>query len=148
MRGAGRFPTWLTPPRATSQNGVAGGRVVMKTAKIGRNDPCPCGSGKKYKQCCEGKAAEKTTFLTKWIAVIVGMILVLLVAVGTAASFFTDDQSNNAPPRRVWSPEHGHWHNVDGAGTRSAARSVPRPAGPAPPGKVWSPDHGHWHDAR
>ena len=21
-------------------------------AKIGRNDPCPCGSGKKYKKCC------------------------------------------------------------------------------------------------
>lgn len=26
--------------------------VRRKTAKIGRNDPCPCGSGKKYKQCC------------------------------------------------------------------------------------------------
>lgn len=24
-------------------------------AKIGRNDPCPCGSGKKYKQCCMRK---------------------------------------------------------------------------------------------
>lgn len=24
--------------------------------KIGRNDPCPCGSGKKYKKCCMGKA--------------------------------------------------------------------------------------------
>lgn len=23
-----------------------------KSAKIGRNDPCPCGSGKKYKRCC------------------------------------------------------------------------------------------------
>ena len=23
--------------------------------KIGRNDPCPCGSGKKFKFCCEGK---------------------------------------------------------------------------------------------
>ena len=23
-----------------------------KVQKIGRNDPCPCGSGKKYKQCC------------------------------------------------------------------------------------------------
>lgn len=23
--------------------------------KIGRNDPCPCGSGKKYKQCCLSK---------------------------------------------------------------------------------------------
>jgi SWIM/SEC-C metal-binding protein len=28
-------------------------RVVATTArKAGRNDPCPCGSGKKYKQCC------------------------------------------------------------------------------------------------
>ncbi|MBQ6897797.1 MAG: SEC-C domain-containing protein, partial [Clostridia bacterium] len=25
---------------------------VKKGAKIGRNDPCPCGSGKKYKHCC------------------------------------------------------------------------------------------------
>jgi len=26
--------------------------TVVKGAKIGRNDPCPCGSGKKYKKCC------------------------------------------------------------------------------------------------
>jgi preprotein translocase subunit SecA len=27
--------------------------VVKKTLeKVGRNDPCPCGSGKKYKKCC------------------------------------------------------------------------------------------------
>ena len=26
--------------------------VVRKDKKIGRNDPCPCGSGKKYKKCC------------------------------------------------------------------------------------------------
>jgi len=26
--------------------------------KIGRNDPCPCGSGKKYKHCCLGKNAQ------------------------------------------------------------------------------------------
>lgn len=26
--------------------------TVVKGPKIGRNDPCPCGSGKKYKQCC------------------------------------------------------------------------------------------------
>ncbi len=24
-------------------------------SKVGRNDPCPCGSGKKYKQCCWNK---------------------------------------------------------------------------------------------
>ena len=28
--------------------------------KVGRNDPCPCGSGKKYKQCCYGKEGPHT----------------------------------------------------------------------------------------
>ncbi len=26
--------------------------VVRDSPKVGRNDPCPCGSGKKYKKCC------------------------------------------------------------------------------------------------
>lgn len=26
--------------------------VSMKRVKIGRNDPCPCGSGLKFKKCC------------------------------------------------------------------------------------------------
>ncbi len=30
--------------------------TIVKGPKIGRNDPCPCGSGKKYKKCC-GKSA-------------------------------------------------------------------------------------------
>ncbi len=29
---------------------------VKAEAKVGRNDPCPCGSGKKYKHCCLAKA--------------------------------------------------------------------------------------------
>ena len=28
------------------------GKTIKKAKKVGRNDPCPCGSGKKYKQCC------------------------------------------------------------------------------------------------
>ena len=28
-------------------------------SNLGRNDPCHCGSGKKYKQCCLGKDEEK-----------------------------------------------------------------------------------------
>lgn len=27
-------------------------QIVVKGDKVGRNDPCPCGSGKKYKKCC------------------------------------------------------------------------------------------------
>ncbi len=27
-------------------------KTIIKAPKVGRNDPCPCGSGKKYKKCC------------------------------------------------------------------------------------------------
>lgn len=27
-------------------------KTIVKPPKVGRNDPCPCGSGKKYKKCC------------------------------------------------------------------------------------------------
>lgn len=40
---------------ALSSDGVSGRSrrpVRRKTEKIGRNEPCPCGSGKKYKHCC------------------------------------------------------------------------------------------------
>jgi hypothetical protein len=33
--------------------------VRIRCAKIGRNNPCPCGSGKKFKQCCLGREASK-----------------------------------------------------------------------------------------
>jgi hypothetical protein len=36
--------------------------VVREERKIGRNDPCPCGSGKKYKKCCLKKGNGKALF--------------------------------------------------------------------------------------
>jgi hypothetical protein len=38
--------------------------MIMKN-KIGRNDPCPCGSGKKFKKCCIAKS--KTTPSRTWM---------------------------------------------------------------------------------
>jgi len=37
---------------ATNQEKSGGNKPIVKEDKIGRNDPCPCGSGKKYKKCC------------------------------------------------------------------------------------------------
>jgi HEAT repeat protein len=34
---------------------LTGVRPARAARKVGRNDPCPCGSGKKYKKCCLGK---------------------------------------------------------------------------------------------
>ncbi|MFI5380925.1 MAG: SEC-C metal-binding domain-containing protein [Tepidisphaerales bacterium] len=39
-------PARIEPPRLEPVKPVVAGR------KVGRNDPCPCGSGKKYKKCC------------------------------------------------------------------------------------------------
>ena len=45
--------------RITSEGGAGDKTVkkqpVVKKVKVGRNDPCPCGSGKKYKNCCLDK---------------------------------------------------------------------------------------------
>ncbi len=38
----------MAPKTSTPQNQT----VINNEPRIGRNDPCPCGSGKKYKQCC------------------------------------------------------------------------------------------------
>ncbi|MDD8045128.1 MAG: preprotein translocase subunit SecA [Verrucomicrobiota bacterium] len=59
--GGGSAPT---PPHGPAPSGAAASMVDRAlsqspvrrdVAKVGRNDPCPCGSGKKYKKCC-GKA--------------------------------------------------------------------------------------------
>ena len=36
-------------------------RPVVRDYKIGRNDPCPCGSGLKYKKCCLGSGKYEST---------------------------------------------------------------------------------------
>ena len=41
------------------------GALQKPTEKIGRNDPCPCGSGLKYKKCCIGKTVPEPQLLTE-----------------------------------------------------------------------------------
>ena len=43
----------VAKPTATSGDGTdSANKTIRKGKKVGRNDPCPCGSGKKYKKCC------------------------------------------------------------------------------------------------
>lgn len=41
--------------RKEIKKGFNKSRIVVNKNKVGRNDPCPCGSGKKYKKCCLNK---------------------------------------------------------------------------------------------
>jgi hypothetical protein len=48
----------ILPNSPVIESALGHGATLKRAApKAGRNDPCPCGSGKKFKQCCEGKAS-------------------------------------------------------------------------------------------
>jgi hypothetical protein len=51
--GLGCF--YLGRSRRKAAAGAAAAKVNPVPAKIGRNDPCPCGGGRKYKNCCGAK---------------------------------------------------------------------------------------------
>jgi hypothetical protein len=77
--------------------------------KIGRNEPCPCGSGSKYKFCClKRKPALPLSqrLLIAVIAVVVGGGLVL----GLTALLNDEHLGVPAEQGKVWSEEHQHWH--------------------------------------
>ena len=77
--------------------------------KTGRNAPCPCGSGKKYKHCCLHKAAAAGARREKLIATLV--VLVMLAGlVAVVVAFRSHDGAAGPGPGLVWSEEHQHWH--------------------------------------
>lgn len=76
--------------------------------KTGRNDPCPCGSNKKYKNCCLDKQAANTvTQKLMWVVlVLVAAVSLVLIVV----SIRSHDSTSQGGTGRVWSDEHQHWH--------------------------------------
>ncbi len=48
----------VAKPIATAGDGTVAPKQAKADEKIGRNDPCPCGSGKKYKKCCGANNKE------------------------------------------------------------------------------------------
>jgi len=82
----------------------------MQITKVGRNDACPCGSGKKFKHCCAAKLGTGTLTAPGrvMLAVLIGA---LVAAVFFVVGSFTGDRSS-VGPRQIWSAEHGHYHNA------------------------------------
>lgn len=71
---------------------------------VGRNSPCPCGSGLKYKRCCARKPARASVASRLTISLIGLMLLVGAVFMLSSLRNANDD---GLGPARVW---HGdHW---------------------------------------
>ena len=63
LAGAARAYRYFMQDRAAYAQAAQRSRPVERAGpKIGRNDPCPCGSGKKYKRCC-GRADSEDAAL-------------------------------------------------------------------------------------
>ena len=76
-------------------------------SKIGRNELCPCGSGKKFKRC-HGVTSESTRS-GRFLMIAVGVGVAAAVVAGVAA--FTTERASSV---RVWDPVHGHYHDANG----------------------------------
>jgi hypothetical protein len=111
------------------------------TQRVGRNDPCPCGSGKKFKSC----HGTRTSMLgrpggtPRWATVLLLAAGVVLVVLGYR--FMT---RKPAVPERF--PQSGS------AAPGAPAPGAPAGAEPAPwtydaqANRHWDPTHRHWHD--
>ena len=76
-------------------------------AKAGRNDLCPCGSGRKFKKCCEAKTSSRRQ--SRVLMVVVGLAIV-----GGIAAVATGVRGGSSGSVRVWDPAHGHYHDANG----------------------------------
>lgn len=110
--------------------------MTTSAGKAGRNDLCPCGSGKKFKRCCGAVAVEAEDGMSRFFGVAAMLAGAALLA-GVVMIVVRLASGSGQAGEKVWSAEHGHYHTVGGDGDH---------AGGGGPGKVWSEEHQHWHD--
>jgi hypothetical protein len=77
-------------------------------AKTGRNDPCPCGSGKKFKRCHEVK--QQSGLGSRVMLIVIACAMLAAVVIGIV-SYSSSDPTAGV---RIWSTEHGHYHDANG----------------------------------
>ncbi|MDZ7773170.1 MAG: SEC-C metal-binding domain-containing protein [Balneolaceae bacterium] len=72
-----------------------------------RNDPCPCGSGRKYKNCC----MEKERSSLKSNLGVIGLIIAIILGIYfTSIALSGGDNAQDCPPGEQWSATHQHCH--------------------------------------
>jgi len=82
--------------------------IEIMTDKPERNDPCHCGSGRKYKNCCIEKDDSQLMSKLGIVAVVVAIILGLV-----ALSMVMSDGNSgipDCPAGTEWSEAHQHCH--------------------------------------
>ncbi len=121
------------------------------SSQIGRNDPCPCGSGKKYKNCCYKRGVLVSKKGQNKVALGVVAVVAVIAGIVSISKLSSSPTSQSSAP--IVQPPISS--SATATPTQNPLTSSPvtgapftaQPPGPAPAGKVWSAEHGHWHDA-
>lgn len=71
-------------------------------AQIGRNDPCPCGSGMKYKKCCNDKKRTPPPFVPPWKICSEELIVQDLIAASKEFSNYYKSQRHKLTHPIIW----------------------------------------------
>lgn len=82
-------------------------------SKVNRNEPCPCGSGKKYKNCHQDKTEVAPNKSMTFVISAIVIIFLLLAGLGLFLGSGKSDSSKPdglAPAGKTWSEEHQHYH--------------------------------------
>lgn len=80
------------------------------TEKVGRNAPCPCGSGLKFKNCCMNKARTMPLYQKILLGLLAVAMAVALVSMIVSFRSLEPGDGSGPGPGKVWSEEHQHWH--------------------------------------
>jgi hypothetical protein len=145
----GTLRTWQLS--GTLPRGIRGGAM---SASVGRNDPCPCGSGRKYKQCCSGKMLG-VKGRRGWMLGILGLALAAAVAWGVMRSQAPPPAPSavQTPPPSAAAPSAAPVTGVTPSPTVGTSAppitgvTAPQPwAYDAATNRHFDPTHGHWHD--
>lgn len=126
--------------------------------KVSRNEPCPCGSGEKFKACCgKGEKTRAGVAGGRILAVIVGVVVIggVAIAINTFRTTDLSDQPYvyDAENDQYFDPVHGHMHQ--GRPPQGEAQGAQTPQGTGSTPQAWEydavknqhydPGHGHWH---
>ena len=128
------LPSWIRGRSKTTRTTT----MASDGKPLGRNDPCPCGSGKKFKQCCWGKVRVEGS---RWSRKAVLLVFLAGAVITLAGLNLRRELGGGEPSRR---------------GPTTAPATIPLgtiPLGTTPApwqydavnNQHWDPGHGHWH---
>lgn len=92
--------------------------IMQSKKKIGRNDPCPCGSGKKFKRCCGRETQQSSTITIPWPTFPEEMVISEILASSREYQAFYSAERKKITKEVYWARDSSLPKGIDYRSTR------------------------------